>query len=401
MTDEQLPDSVPGFRFGGVAAGIKKDGALDLGAIVADEPAAAAAVLTRNRVRAAPVEIAQARVEGGRAQAILVNSGNANACTGKPGERATRGTTAAFATALGIGDELVLPASTGVIGALLPAEKIQSAIPRLVRSLAPTGWRDFARAIMTTDRGPKIAARTLTLGGKRTAHVLGIAKGAGMIHPNMATTLAFVVTDAAVPSAVLRRSLRAATDDTFNAITVDGETSTNDTIVALASGAAGGTPIRKLDRDARRFDDALREVLSDLAQMIVADGEGAMHVARIEVQGAANEAAARAAARRIATSLLVKTALHGRDPNWGRILSALGTAGIAFDPSRVEIRFDDVTVVKKGVTLGPTAEDRAREVMKRSRFTILVRLGPGRARAHYDTCDLGAEYVRINAGYRS
>ncbi len=395
------PSAVAGFRFAGLASGIKKDGKRDLALIAADEPVAAAALFTRNRVRAAPVELSAARIERGRAQAILVNSGNANACTGKEGDVAARVTTAAVADALDITDDLVLVASTGVIGEPLPADRIEQAVPRLVAALSEDGWRDFADAILTTDRGPKIAVRRITIGRRETATVLGIAKGAGMIHPNMATTLAFVVTDAPMHSTFLRRALRTAADVSFHTITVDGETSTNDTIFALSSGRIACPPLRGTDRDAKRFTHALGGVLEDLARAIVADGEGAQHTVDIEVVGGPSATAAMKVARRIAGSLLVKTALHGHDPNWGRILAAAGMAGVVFDPSKVEIKVGDVVIVRKGTGVGTVAEAQAREVMRTPSYTIRVKLGPGRSQARCTTCDLGDEYIRINAGYRS
>jgi glutamate N-acetyltransferase / amino-acid N-acetyltransferase len=392
---------VQGFRFAGVSAGIKKAGGLDLGLIAAERPEAAAAVFTKNRVRAAPVDIAQARVERGRAQAVLVNSGNANACTGKQGWRDAETSTAALGEALGIDPTLVLPASTGVIGEPLPRGAIERAVPGLVAALSEDGAMDFAQAILTTDRGPKVAHAPLGLGKGQRATVLGIAKGAGMIHPRMATTLAFVVTDAPLHGAALRRALRRATDRSFNVVTVDGETSTNDTIIAMASGRVDAEPLRASDRRFEKLVDVFADVLDQLGRMIVADGEGAEHVVRVQVGGAPSEGAARKVAERVATSLLVKTALHGCDANWGRILCAAGMAGVAFEPNRVEIRFEDVVVFRRGLPAGELAEAQAREIMRRPAYTIHIRLGAGRSKAHYVTCDLGHEYVRINAGYRT
>jgi len=392
---------VSGFRFAGGACGIKPQGKPDLGLLVADEDAAAAAVFTRNRVRAAPVLLAAERLELGRARGILVNSGNANACTGKRGLAAARNATAALADALGVEDDLVLPASTGVIGVPLPDDRIRDAVPALVDRLSPDGALDFAAAILTTDRWPKVASARVSLGKSRAITVLGIAKGAGMIHPNMATTLGFVVTDAPASSSFLRRALRRATDETFNALTVDGDTSTNDAIFALASGRADVPSLRGDDRDARKFRDALRDVLAELGRSIVRDGEGAERVVTIEVTGAASEEAARKVARAVSASLLVKAAIHGCDANWGRILAAAGNAGVAFDPDKVEIRFDDIVLVRKGVGIGPAADRDAAEVMRRPAYTIRVKLGPGKARAHYLMCDIGPEYIRINAAYRS
>lgn len=391
---------VQGFQFAGGSCGIKSGGSPDLGLIVADRAVPAAAVTTTNLVQAAPLRLARERLQSGRARAALVNSGNANACTGKPGMRAALSTCALAADLLDTEAELVIPASTGVIGEVLQADRVEAGLPKLVRSLSPARARAFSKAILTTDRGPKVSARQLTLGGKR-ATVLGIAKGAGMIHPRMATTLAFVVTDAAVSSSLLRRSLTAATEASFNVATVDGETSTNDMILAMASGQSGGAKLKAGDRSLTRFQGALQQVLGDLAEMIVADGEGARHVAEIQVVGASDDRAARRVAERIATSVLVKTALHGKDANWGRILVAAGVAGVPFDPDRVAIRVGDVPIVKAGAPLGAAAERKAARVMAKKRYPIQVRIGSGKGKASYLTCDLGHGYVDVNAGYRS
>jgi glutamate N-acetyltransferase/amino-acid N-acetyltransferase len=384
--------AVPGFRFSGLSAGIKKDGRPDLALAVADDPATCAALYTRNRVVAAPVVVARDRTRRGRAQALLVNSGCANACTGAPGLRVARETTAAAARALKIDEKLVIPASTGVIGALLPAARVYALLPELVSRLASDEAEAFAHAILTTDQGPK-TAHTTVKGRGGAATILGIAKGAGMIHPDMATTLAFVFTDAALRPPSLHRALRTAADRTFNAITVDGDTSTNDTLCVMASG--------RVSVPDARFLEGLTEVLDALATMIVADGEGAEHAVRIEVSGVASDAAARTVARKIALSPLVKTTIHGQDPNWGRILAAAGATNVPFDPDRAEIKIDHVVIVRKGLAVGPDAEAQAKEIMRAPRYTIHVRLGSSRGRAHYLTCDLGAEYVKCNAGYRS
>ena len=399
MSIELSPDApvpaIGGFRFAGVSAGIKKTGALDLGLVLADGPVSAAAVLTRNLVRAAPVEIARERLtkSRGRLSAILVNSGNANACTGAAGRAEALRACAAVARAIGVEPRSIVPASTGVIGAILPGEKIEAAAAALASALRDDGAADFARAIMTTDQWRKVAVATFQI-GKRRATVLGIAKGAGMIHPDMATTLAFVLTDAAASPAELRTMLRRATDATFNTISVDGDTSTNDTIVLAASGKSGAHDGKKLER-------AVTDVLAALAESIVRDGEGARHVVRIEASGLVTDADARKVARTIATSPLVKTALHGRDANWGRILAAAGRSGARFDPSRARIRIGDETIVERGMPVGKEAEARAASVMQGPRYTIDVSLGRGRGRASYVTCDLGPDYVAVNANYRS
>ncbi|MGB5698164.1 MAG: bifunctional glutamate N-acetyltransferase/amino-acid acetyltransferase ArgJ [Polyangiales bacterium] len=396
-----MSGGVKGFRFAGVHGGVKAGDALDLGLVFAEEPAVAAGVFTMNRVRAAPVVISERRLKSGFCQAILANSGNANACTGKQGREAAYALTRAAAAHLHVPATLVVPASTGVIGAQLPREAIEAAIPALVSDLSEGGASRFARAIMTTDRGPKVARAEIKV-GRALCRVLGIAKGAGMIHPRMATTLAFVMTDAPLSRATLGRLLRQTADMTFNRATVDGDTSTNDSIYALASGGATHRSIDDESAAARRFSGALGEVLESLATKIVADGEGAEHLVRIEVRGTRTDADAVQVARTIAGSLLVKTALFGCDPNWGRILAAAGRSGVRFNPDHVSIEIGDVPIFKLGTPImTKKAEVEAERTMKRPRYSISVTLGRGRGLGHYWTCDLGHEYVRINADYRT
>ena len=392
--DAAVP-GVAGFRFAGIAAGIKKNGNPDLGLVVADGLVPAAVVLTRNLVRAAPVEITRERLakSRGRIGAILVNSGNANACTGAEGHAQAIAAGAAVADALAIDAGAIALASTGVIGAILPGDKIVSAAPALVRALDANGSADFARAIMTTDQWRKVAALSFPV-GKKTVTVLGIAKGAGMIHPDMATTLGFVFTDAVATPAELKKILKSATDATFNTISVDGDTSTNDTILLAASGASGA-------KDAKKLEHAITDVLGALATSIVRDGEGARHVVRIEVSGLATDADARRVAETIATSPLVKTAIHGRDANWGRILAAAGRSGARFDPRRARITIGGERIVEGGMPVGKEAEVRAAATMASPAYTIEITLGRGRGKAHYLTCDLGPDYVAVNANYRS
>lgn len=392
---------IPGFRAAATAAGIKKHGGLDLALIVADRPATAAGVFTRNRVKAAPVLLCRRRLKGGTAQAILVNSGNANACTGPLGLKAARETTQAVARELRVAPNLVLPASTGVIGQPLPVEKILVAVPLLTAHLRPDGFEEAARAIMTTDTRPKSAHTSLKLAGHRVT-LAGIAKGAGMIHPDMATLLAFLFTDAAVSAPVLHRLLRQAVDQTLNCISIDGDTSTNDTALFLASGRAGSPTLTDPgEPGAAALAAALTEVLAELARQIVADGEGARHRFRILVTGAATPAQAKRAAVTIATSPLVKTAMAGPDVNWGRLMAALGRSGARFNPDRVDITFGEIPVVRQGVGLGEEAEEKARSAILAGPVTITLNLNSGEARAHCDTCDLTEDYVRINASYRS
>ena len=396
-----MSHGVAGFRFSGIHSGVKSEGALDLGLIAAEQPVPAAGVFTKNRVVAAPVQIAAKSLKRGRAQAVLINSGNANACTGARGERNALDLRAALAEQLGIRPTLVVPASTGVIGVQLEDKLIRKALPDLVSDLSKGGVARLSRAILTTDRGPKVRRATFSI-GKRKATVLGVAKGAGMIHPNMATTLAFVMTDAEIEPRWLSKSLRHNAELTFNRITVDGDTSTNDTIVAMASGQLGNTSIQSAGRSSTAWAGALFDVLEALAKDIVADGEGAEHLVRVSVLGARSDSDAVKVARTIASSQLVKTAIHGCDPNWGRVLGAAGRAGATFDPKRVSVAFDDVVVFRAGVpVMDKKTERRAARVMRAANYDLNVRLGRGRGKGYYWTCDLGHAYVSVNADYRS
>jgi glutamate N-acetyltransferase/amino-acid N-acetyltransferase len=395
---------VPGFRFAGVAAGIKKAGAdrLDVGLLVADAPAVVAGVFTRNRVKAAPVLVSQERVRRGRARGVIVNAGNANACTGPQGRKDAQAMTRLTALAIeGARAEDLCVASTGVIGQPLPMERVSHGIAAAGAALSADGFERFAQAILTTDKGPKTATRRLSI-GRRPVTLAGCTKGAGMIAPNMATTLTFVATDASVAPAHLRKLLRAEADNTFNTVLVDGDTSTNDSLFVFASGASGAPTVRSDAEGGDKLRGALRDLLMELAEKLVADGEGATKVVTFAVSGARSAAAARLVARRIAASPLVKTAVHGADPNWGRIVCAVGNAGVAIDPDKIEVDIGDVPIVRRGVgIMPPEIEARAHAVMQRERYTVKVRLGAGRASASATTCDLTAEYVAINADYRS
>ncbi|HVY28229.1 MAG TPA: bifunctional glutamate N-acetyltransferase/amino-acid acetyltransferase ArgJ [Polyangiaceae bacterium] len=386
---------VEGFRFGAVSAGIRKDGRIDLALAVCDRPAVTAALFTRNLVKAAPVLVAAERASAGVARAVLANAGCANAVTGEQGLTAARSTTAAVAKALGISPEEVLPASTGVIGAHLPVDKITAQAGALAAKLSPEAHEDFALAICTTDRWTKISETEVE--GSR---LLAIGKGAGMIHPDVgglphATMLVFIFSDAVVEQNVLARALAAASDETFNACSVDGDTSTNDTVIAMASGASGKAPSEAA------LTQGLTKVCDDLARSMVADGEGAKHVADIRVVGLASTQDARATAKTIATSMLVKTMMFGEDANWGRLLAAAGRAGVSFDPRRAAIAVGDVAIVKDGMPIGADAEKRANEILKQPSYTITLTLGDGPGKARYLTSDLGHGYVDVNAGYRS
>jgi glutamate N-acetyltransferase / amino-acid N-acetyltransferase len=387
-----------GFRAAGVSAGIKATGAPDLALIAADAVATAAAVFTTNRAQAAPVIVSREHLErsGGRARAIIVNSGCANACTGDEGLQAARDMAGETARLLGCPVEQILVASTGVIGVALPSGKVRAALPAAVRALGADQGAQAARAIMTTDPFPKEAAAQTRIGG-RDVLVGGMAKGAGMIEPMMATMLGFVTTDAAAPPALLARALREAVDDTFNAITVDGECSTNDAVMLLASGASGAS----IDEAAfPAFVAALRAVCLELALAIVRGGEGATKLVTVRVTGAATAAEARTAAKAIANSPLVKTAIHGGDPNWGRLIAVAGRAGVAFDLARAAVTIGQTTLFDRGRPHDDLAPVAA-EYLKAKELTVGVDLGAGQAASTVWTCDLSAEYVRINADYRT
>jgi len=392
-----------GFRFAATACGLKKTGALDLALISSDAPASAAAVFTQNLVVAAPVVLSKRNLAAskGRMRAVVVNAGNANCSTGGPGEAASHRTNQEAARRMGFEPQELFVCSTGVIGVQLPVEKVLRALPTLARNrrASARSFTELSLAICTTDTRPKTAAASFKMSGKRI-HLLGCAKGAGMIHPNMATTLAFVVTDAAVSPSLLQRTLRDVTGRTFNAISVDGDTSTNDTPLILANGAAGAPQIAAQSKASRQFSAALEEVCGSLAQQIVADGEGAQRVIEIEVRGARTESAARRIAETIATSPLVKTAFAGADPNWGRIFAAAGRSGVKFDPALVEISMAGIKVLRKGQPLDFN-ERAASNKLLADRVPIVVDLHAGKARARYWTCDFTAEYVRINASYRT
>jgi glutamate N-acetyltransferase / amino-acid N-acetyltransferase len=400
-----LPEaSLPrGFRFAATACGLKKTGALDLGLFSSDVPASAAAVFTQNLVVAAPVTLSKKHLQlsKGRMRAVVVNSGNANCATGAQGDEASLRTVEETARRLGVPPHEVFVCSTGVIGVQLPVEKILRALPSLARNRRPS-MRSFAElslAICTTDTRPKTAAASFKMAGKRI-HFVGCAKGAGMIHPNMATTLAFVVTDAAISPSLLKKTLQDVTSRTFNSISVDGDTSTNDTLLVLANGEAGAPSIKAGTRAHRAFAAALEHVCRSLALQIVADGEGAQRVIEIEVRHAKTEAAAKRIAETIATSPLVKTAFAGGDPNWGRIFSAAGRSGVKFDPALVDIKMAGIPVLRRGQPVAFN-ERAASNKLLADHVPLIVDLHAGTATARYWTCDFTAEYVRINASYRT
>jgi glutamate N-acetyltransferase/amino-acid N-acetyltransferase len=392
-----------GFRFAATACGLKKTGALDLALLSSDVPASAAAVFTQNLVVAAPVVVSKAHLKAskGRMRAVIVNAGNANCATGAPGYAASVRTVEEAARNLRCRPEEVSVCSTGVIGVLLPVEKILRALPGITRNRRPSArsFAEFSLAICTTDTRPKTAAASFKMAGKRI-HLVGCSKGAGMIHPNMATTLAFVATDANISPSLLQKTLHDVTTRTFNSISIDGDTSTNDTLLVLANGAAGAPPIKAGSAAHRAFSKALEEVCNSLALQIVADGEGAQRVIEIAVRGAKTESAARRIAQTIATSPLVKTAFAGGDPNWGRIFAAAGRAGVKFDPARVDIHMAGIPVLRRGQPLEFNERSASNRLLEKN-VHIVVHLHAGRASARYWTCDFTAEYVRINASYRT
>lgn len=399
MSSSKFP-RVKGYKFAARGAGIKKSGRLDLALVFSEVPARCAGVFTTNKVVAAPVVVSTPRVRAGRCQAVLVNSGNANACTGEQGLRDALRCGELAAHALGIAEDLVAVASTGVIGLPLPMEKFEQHVSLLPGQLDADGAEQVAEAIRTTDAFAKHAWRSAEAGGKEY-RILGIAKGAGMIHPNMATMLAFVVTDAAVGPDFLDQTLRGAVDRSFNVITVDGDTSTNDMVLILSNGQAGTAEIRGGTPEGEVFRALLQEVLVDLAKMIVRDGEGATKVAEIRIQGGKNDQEAVRVARSVATSNLVKTAFFGEDANWGRIIAAVGYSGCEVDPDKIDIFFDEVPVVRQGLGTGKDLEARATEVLKKPEFKVTVDLHLGEGEGVYYTSDLTYDYVKINADYRT
>jgi glutamate N-acetyltransferase / amino-acid N-acetyltransferase len=401
MKPKQVGVTAPiGFQAAGIHCGIKKQGLLDLALCVSDVSGPIAGVFTKNRVVAAPVLLDRHHLRSRRGRAIIVNSGNANACTGDQGLVAAKAMATAVAEQLTIPVHQVFVGSTGVIGRVLPIERITAAVPTLVAQLGIPGGDQAAQAILTTDLRPKTVAKREKIGG-RVVTIGGMAKGSGMIHPNMATMLAYLTTDAAIAPAALQQALKAAANQSFNCITVDGDTSTNDTVLCLSNGLAKNRPIQQDTRPYRDFERLLTDAARELALMICRDGEGVTKVVTIVVQGAATTAAAKRVAGTIATSNLVKTAFFGQDANWGRVMAALGRSGVAIDPGKVTLRFNDIVMVRRGVGMGPEAEQKIAQVFKQKEFTVTVQLGQGHAHAHMWTTDLSYDYVRINASYRS
>jgi glutamate N-acetyltransferase / amino-acid N-acetyltransferase len=395
------PDFIPsggvtspqGFLAGAASAGIKyaDKHRLDLGILFSEAPCAAAAVFTTNKVKAAPVRLDQKRLKKGTARAVVMNSGGANACTGEQGMADAVEMTALAARHVGVAPEDVLVASTGVIGVPLPMERIREAIPAVV--LKAAGGHDLARAIMTTDTVPKEAAV------KAGDFIIGgMLKGAGMIHPDLATLLCFLTTDAPIDAVFLRQALRQAVGISFNMLSIDGDSSTNDTVLIMANGMAGGKPITRSSRRAAVFQRALNKVCVYLAKESARDGEGATKLIKVKVSGAASQKDARLAARTIVSSILVKAAVHGSDPNWGRVLAAAGRSGAAVEPEKMELYIGDTCVVKGGEPVPFDNKDVVKHLDGKEVFTHL-KLHLGRAEAVAWGCDLSEEYVKINAEY--
>ncbi|MDS4028730.1 MAG: bifunctional glutamate N-acetyltransferase/amino-acid acetyltransferase ArgJ [Candidatus Contendobacter sp.] len=394
------PLAVAGIRLGTTCAGIKYPNRRDLVVIEAAAGTRAAAVFTRNAFCAAPVIVARTHLAATSPRYLVINTGNANAGTGRQGLVDAEASCRALAERVGCRQEEVLPFSTGVIGEPLPLYRVVTGLPAALAALRPDGWSEAAHGIMTTDTRPKWASRRLNLNG-RDVTVTGIAKGAGMICPDMATLLAFVATDAAVDEAVLRSALTGAVAESFNAITVDGDTSTNDSCLLLATGQSGAK-VSAEGEDYLRFADTVRAVCNDLAQAIIRDGEGATKFMTVRVEGGRDVTECRQVAYAIAHSPLVKTAFFASDPNWGRILAAVGRAGLAdLDLDRVVIHLDEICIVRDGGRAPGYTEEQGQQVMARSEITIRVELGRGEAAARIWTTDLSFDYVRINAEYRT
>jgi glutamate N-acetyltransferase/amino-acid N-acetyltransferase len=400
----QIPIRVPGFRFAGVRCGLKESRKRDVAVIASDVPAAAAAAFTTNRVKAAPVLVGIERAKVGRLQALVINSGNANAYTGRDGVALAREMCAIVARALGINERLVIPSSTGRIGVPVPRDRVRKGVRDACRHLSPDGFHDALEGIMTTDAFPKFATEGMVVDGREVT-IAGMTKGAGMIAPRMtlphATNLTYVMTDVAASPAALRRVLKVALPQSFNAAVVDGDTSTNDTLVLLANGLARN---RQLTPSARAFPEfcaAVTRVLTTLARMVVKDGEGATKLIDIRVHGARSVRDAERVADTIARSPLCKAAFFGGDPYTGRIICAAGYSGAVFDPQKVDVYLDDIQVVRRGEEIVGRVERRAAAVVQRPEFTLTIHLHAGNAVAHRFTSDLSLDYVRFNSAYRT
>jgi glutamate N-acetyltransferase/amino-acid N-acetyltransferase len=400
---KQVPIRVPGFRFGAAACGLKASGKRDIGLIVSDVPATAVAAFTTNRVQAAPVLLGKERIRGGKVQAVLVNSGNANAYTGRDGLRLARELCALAAQRLGISQRLVIPSSTGRIGVQLPRETVRKGVAAACRDLNADGFHRALEGIMTTDAFPKFAVEGLVLDG-RDVTIAGMAKGAGMIAPRMvphATLLSYILTDARVSRPALRKVLNLSLPQSFNAAVVDGDTSTNDTVLLLANGLAGNRNLTPASREFAAFAGAVGRIMRTLARMVVKDGEGATKLIDITVRRARTVVDAERVADAIARSPLCKAAFFGGDPYTGRIVCAAGYSGAVFEPAKLDVYLDDVQVVRRGVEVVGSVEARASKVVARPEFSLTIDLHAGRAVAHRMASDLSVDYVRFNSDYRT
>ncbi len=387
-----------GFRFATAEAAIKKPGRKDLALILSDADAVMAGMFTKNAVKAAPVRLDMERIKSGMGRAIVINSGNANACTGAQGLKDAAETARIVAQSLLLPESAVYVCSTGVIGTPMPMDRIRAKLPELAGLAGSASFDDVAAAIMTTDTFPKILSMRKKIGGRQVT-IAGICKGAGMIAPNMATMLGYVITDAAVHKAALKTALTAAVKTSFNRITIDGDTSTNDTVLIMANGAAGNPSIKTPSSDYAVFAAAVEKLCYELALLIVKDGEGATKLVEVIVKNAKTEAEAEKAAFAIANSMLVKTAIYGNDANWGRLICATGYSGIAVDDSRVDISLNGLMVCKNGMATGKDVE--ANDRLKNKTVTIVIDLKLGKGSAKVLTCDLSEDYIKINAEYRT
>jgi glutamate N-acetyltransferase/amino-acid N-acetyltransferase len=410
LAPTKVPDmpAIAGVRLATAAAGIRYKGRTDVLLAVLDKGTTVAGVFTRSKCPSAPVEWCRAKLKrgksskGGSARALVVNSGNANAFTGKTGKQATTLTASIAAKAVGCKPEDIFLASTGVIGEPLDATKFDGVLGTLAQKVSPDGWMDAAKAIMTTDTFPKVATATVKL-GKANVTISGMAKGAGMIAPDMATMLSFVFTDAPITAGALQSLLKAGVEDTFNAVTIDGDTSTSDTLLAFATGAAKDAPkiSRASDPRLKAFTKAFNAVLADLAEQVARDGEGARKLVEIIVEGAVTKASARRIAMSVANSPLVKTAIAGEDANWGRVVMAVGKAGEPANRDKLSISFNGIRVASKGARDPSYDEAEVSAAMKNPTIQIKIALGLGKGRDRVLTCDLTKEYVAINGDYRS
>jgi glutamate N-acetyltransferase/amino-acid N-acetyltransferase len=390
---------VPGFKAAGIACGLKKNGGKDLALILSTTPAVAAGVFTKNRVQAASVTLSRRTVKKAKPiRAIVINSGNANACIGKQGMTDCVTLIDRLAKELAVSKDEILIASTGVIGVPLPPDTLTDGVPELVKQCSAKGIGDAAEAIMTTDLAPKTAVARFSLGAKKIV-IGGIAKGSGMIHPNMATMLGFVQTNALIDQPTLQKALVEANEASFNSITVDGDTSTNDTFIVLANGQAGNKPIKAGSKEYALFTAKLTEVSKSLAFQIVKDGEGATKFVTVSVTGAKTKNHAKKVAESVATSALVKTAIFGEDPNWGRIICAIGYAGVPIAPERIVIRLNGATLYENDNPTKHASMDSLRRKMQKPTLLIAIDLNVGNASAEMYTCDFSYDYVRINAEY--